>query len=90
MKNMKTIHLITLASVLHDSAVVEQAHAGFIAELKRAFEVRWVTLDNMGELTADDFSVLFVATGGVEQMVTRMGCVLPQKAVLVADGLQNS
>ena len=90
MKNRKTIHLITLASVLHDSAVVEQAHAGFIAELKRAFDVCWVTPEHIGDLTADDFSVLFVATGGVEQAVTRMGGVLPQKAVLVADGLQNS
>ena len=63
------INLITFASLLHKQASVRSSHETILAELEKYFTVHLVDYQQMGRLTPDDFSILFIATGGVERLV---------------------
>lgn len=84
------INLITFASLLHKQASVRSSHETILAELEKYFTVNLVDYQQMGRLTPDDFSVLFIATGGVERLVIQHFEQLPRPAILLADGMQNS
>lgn len=85
-----TIHLITFASPLHTPASVRGSHEILLAELERYFSLDFVPYEEAGRLSADDFSLVFIATGGTEQLVVQHFEHLPQPTVLLADGMQNS
>ena len=84
------INLITFASLLHKQASVRSSHETILAELEKYFTVHLVDYQQMGRLTPDDFSILFIATGGVERLVIQHFEQLPRPAILLADGMQNS
>ncbi len=85
-----TLNLITFASYLHDAAVIQSAHAGLLTELEKHFAVNIVDYKNISSLGKNDFKILFIATGGVEQLVVDTFDRLSQPVILLADGLQNS
>ena len=84
------INLITFASLLHKQASVRSSHEIVLAELEKYFTVRVVDYQQMNSLTPDDFSILFIATGGVERLVIQHFEQLPRPTILLADGMQNS
>lgn len=84
------INLITFASLLHKQASVRSSHEIILAELEKYFTVRFVDYQQMNSLTPDDFSILFIATGGVERLVIQHFEQLPRPTILLADGMQNS
>lgn len=84
------INLITFASLLHKQASVRSFHEIVLAELEKYFTVRFVDYQQMNSLTPDDFSILFIATGGVERLVIQHFEQLPRPTILLADGMQNS
>ena len=84
------INLITFASLLHKQASVRSSHEIVLAELEKYFTVRFVDYQQMNSLTPDDFSILFIATGGVERLVIQHFEQLPRPTILLADGMQNS
>ena len=84
------VNLITFASMLHNRATVRSCHEVLLAEMEKYFTLRFVDYKDMDRLTADDFSLLFIATGGVERLVIQHFDHLPRPAVLLADGMQNS
>lgn len=84
------INLITFASPLHKQASVRSSHEIVLAELEKYFTVRFVDYQQMNSLTPDDFSILFIATGGVERLVIQHFEQLPRPTILLADGMQNS
>ena len=84
------INLITFASLLHKQASVRSSHETILAELEKYFTVNLVDYQQMDSLTPDDFSILFIATGGVERLVIQHFEQLPRPAILLADGMQNS
>lgn len=84
------INLITFASLLHKQASVRSSHEMILAELEKYFTVNFIDYKQMGRLTPDDFSILFIATGGVERLVIQHFEQLPRPAILLADGMQNS
>ncbi|MCZ4237914.1 hypothetical protein O4H25_13835, partial [Staphylococcus equorum] len=59
-------------------------------ELEKYFTVNFVDYKDLGKLGNDDFKILFIATGGVELMVTQHFELLPRPTVILADGIQNS
>jgi L-fucose isomerase-like protein len=85
-----TINLIIFASDLHNTLTVKKAHQSFLDELEKLFTVNYVNLSDVKSLTSDDFSVLFIATGGVERLVVQHFEALPRPIILIADGMQNS
>lgn len=85
-----TIHLITFASLLHSKASVRGCHEVLLAEMEKYFTLDFVDYHEIGALKPDDFSLVFVATGGVEQLIIQHFEQLPRPTLLLADGMQNS
>ncbi|MCD8092029.1 MAG: fucose isomerase [Bacteroides sp.] len=84
------INLITFASLLHRQASVRSSHEVILTELEKYFIVNLIDYQDINKLSPDDFSVIFVATGGVERLVIQHFEQLPRPAILLADGMQNS
>ena len=84
------INLITFASLLHKQASVRSSHEIILTELEKYFTVNFVDYQDISKLTSNDFSILFIATGGVERLVIQHFESLPRPAIILADGMQNS
>ena len=85
-----TINLITFASILHKQVTVRSSHEAVLSELEKYFTVKFVDYRDIHQLTKDDFSIIFIATGGVERLVMQCFESLPRPAIILADGMQNS
>ena len=84
------INLITFASLLHKQASVRSSHEVILTELEKYFTVNAIDYQDINKLTPNDFSLLFIATGGVERLVIQHFESLPRPAIMLADGMQNS
>lgn len=84
------INLITFASILHKQVTVRSSHEVILTELEKYFTVNFIDYQDINKLTSNDFSILFIATGGVERLVIQHFESLPRPAILLADGMQNS
>ena len=89
MRNM-LINLITFASYLHKQASVRNSHEAVLTELEKYFTLNFVDYKDMGSLSKKDFSIVFIATGGVERLIIQHFESLPRPTILLADGMQNS
>ena len=72
------INLITFASLLHKQASVRSSHEIILTELEKYFTVNFVDYQDISKLTSNDFSILFIATGGVERLVIQHFESLPR------------
>ena len=84
------INLITFSSILHKQASVRSSHEVILTELEKYFTVNFIDYKDIDKLSPDDFSIIFIATGGVERLVIQHFESLPRPAILLADGMQNS
>lgn len=84
------INLITFASLLHKQASVRTSHEVILTELEKYFTINFIDYQDIDTLSPDDFSILFIATGGVERLVIQHFESLPRPAIMLADGMQNS
>lgn len=84
------INLITFASILHKQTTIRSSHEIILNELEKYFTLKFIDYTEMGKLTPDDFSLLFIVTGGVERLVIQHFEQLPRPTILLADGMQNS
>ena len=84
------VNLITFASMLHDRATVRGCHEVLLAELEKYFTLNFIDYKDMNRLTPDDFSLLFIATGGVERLIIQHFDHLPRPTILLADGMPTS
>ena len=84
------INLITFSSLLHKQSSVRLSHESLLSELEKYFTVHIVNYQNINSLSEEDFSILFIATGGVERLVLQHFEHLPRPTILLADGMQNS
>ena len=87
---MTTINLITFASHLHKQSTIYSSHEVILTELEKYFSLNFVDYTEMVHLPPDDFSLVFIASGGVERMVMQHFEQLPRPTVMLADGMQNS
>ena len=87
---MTTINLITFASHLHKQSTIYSSHEVILTELEKYFTLNFVDHTEMDRLAPDDFSLVFIASGGVERMVIQRFEQLPRPTVMLADGMQNS
>ncbi|MDR0972582.1 MAG: fucose isomerase [Prevotellaceae bacterium] len=85
-----TVNFIFFASSMHDQETVRAAHESLLSQLESEFTIRYVAPQDIGSLSPEDYSVLFIATGGTENIVAQYFEQLPHPPVLVADGLHNS
>jgi L-fucose isomerase-like protein len=85
-----TINLITFASNIHKSTAVHSSHEILLNELEKHYTLNLVDHKDIDKLNPTDFSLVFIATGGVERLVTQCFESLPHPIILLADGMQNS
>lgn len=85
-----TVNLITFVSPLHRQTPIRNSHEVLLAELEKYFTINLVDHSNIGKLTQDDFSIVFIATGGVEKLVAQHFEALPRPTALLTDGIYNS
>ena len=87
---MITIHLITFFSKLNKQSSVYKSHETMLSDLEKYFTVKLIDSQDTNSLTEKDFKLVFIATGGVEQLVIQRFEELPQPMILLTDGIQNS
>ncbi|MDR3118634.1 MAG: fucose isomerase [Mediterranea sp.] len=85
-----TINLITFASNVHKSTAVRASHEIMLNELENYYTLNLVDHKDIDKLNPTDFSIIFIATGGVERLVMQCFESLPRPFILLADGMQNS
>lgn len=85
-----TVNLITFASNVHNSTIVQRAHEAMLNELRMHFTLNFIDHKDIDKLNKDEFGIIFIATGGVERLVIQSFEQLPRPFVLLSDGLQNS
>lgn len=85
-----TINLITYASGLDKLTTTTKIHEKTLAELEIQFEVKYFNPTEIEHIPKENLSILFVASGGVEQQIAKDIERLPRPIILLADGLQNS
>lgn len=84
------LNLITFFSALNKNTNARTSHEIFLSELENNFTVNFVDYKDIRKLSEDDFSIIFIASGGVERMVAKCFESLPRPVVMLADGMQNS
>lgn len=85
-----TVNLITFVSPLHKQTPIRNSHEVLLSELEKYFTINLVNHSDIGSLTRDDFSIAFIATGGVERLVAQHFETLPRPTILLTDGMHNS
>lgn len=71
--------------------MVRSSHKPMFDELEKRFEhVSLLTPEEAAKLGPEAFKALFIATGGVESQVKEIFDILPDPALLIADGTHNS
>lgn len=89
MSTLKPLTIYRAASPIHSPESVERAHYELLTALADVFNLTILPIDRLPE--SADHAVIFMATGGVEQMVSeRLAQNPPRRVTLLADGLQNS
>lgn len=79
--------LITIMSALHDLTSIENSHYELISNLKKDFSIRFITPSQTEYV---DIPMVFVGSGGTEEMFKSIYDELPQPIILLTDGLHNS
>ena len=84
------INLITFLSEINKQDSIYASHAVMLSEIEKYFTVNLVDFKNIRSLDRTEFSIVFIASGGVERSVAQYFEELPHPTVLLTDGLQNS
>jgi len=79
--------LITVVAALHDLTTVENSHYELISSLRKDFPIRFITPEDSKNV---DMPIVFIASGGTEEMFRNIYDDIPQPIVLLTDGLHNS
>ena len=66
-----TINLIAYTSSLDQLASSAQDHQKLLNELEIQFSVKYYKHTHLAKIPKDQFSVLFIATGGVEELIAQ-------------------
>lgn len=89
MSELQPLTIYRAASPIHSPGAVERAHSELLAALRDVFEITILPIEQMP--SAADHAIIFMATGGVEESVSRqLAQGSPRRVTLIADGLQNS
>lgn len=84
------INLITYNSGVDKNTSPIRVHERTLAELEIQFDVNYYKHTELDNIDKEEVSIIFVASGGVEQLIAHDIERLPRPIILLADGLQNS
>jgi len=86
----RKITLIVFASSLASRDSVFADHSEILKRLEREYDVSYLFPEDLDGSDIDGTAMVFVGSGGVEEMVAERIESLPSYVVLIADGLKNS
>lgn len=84
------LNLIAFSSSLQKQGLSLHSHEALLGELEKYFSINIIDYQDISKLTPDDFSIIFILTGGTERLIIQHFESFPRPIVLLADGLQNS
>ena len=85
------LYLITFQSSLNRIESVYDCHKDLFVEIEEVFSrFIWYPYTEAASIPADAYRMAFIASGGVEKMVTQHFELLPYPIHLLTDGQQNS
>ncbi|MEG2573752.1 MAG: fucose isomerase, partial [Bacteroides sp.] len=84
------INLITFSSRLSKQNEVYKIHEMMLSEIEKYYTIKLVDYKDIDTIRDNDFQLVFIATGGVERLVSQHYEKLPHPLLLLTDGLQNS
>lgn len=84
------IYLISFSSELGKQASILKTHETLLSEIEKYFRLHVVDYREMASIPENEFKLVFIATGGVERLVTQHFEFLPYPLTMLTDGLQNS
>ena len=84
------INLVSYTSSLDKLTLKHQVHEELLNELELNYSVNYFSHAELDKVPFELFSILFIATGGVEHLIIKDIERLPRPIILLTDGLQNS
>lgn len=84
------INLVSYTSTLDKLNQDYQVHQTLLNELELIYTINYFTHAELEHVPTDTFTLIFVATGGVEHLIVKDIEKLPRPIILLTDGLQNS
>ncbi len=84
------LNLITFASSLATRESIFTDHCELLDTINEKFDVKYIFPEDLGNGLPQGATMVFVGSGGVEEMVKADIDQLPPYVVLIADGLKNS
>lgn len=84
------LNLIVFGSSLSSTDSIFGDHKEILSSIEAAYEVNYVLFQNLGKAALRGATMVFVGSGGVEEMVKASIDRLPSYVLLIADGLKNS
>lgn len=84
------LYLITFQSALNRIESVYDCHKDLFVEIEKFFTLHLVSYTEAASIPADAYRMAFIASGGVEKIVTQHFELLPYPIHLLTDGQQNS
>ena len=84
------LNLITFASSLATRESIFTDHHELLDAIKEEYDVLYIFPEELGNNLPEGATMVFVGSGGVEEMVKANIDRLPSYIVLIADGLKNS
>lgn len=84
------LNLITFSSIIHKNSSIRDSHEVVLSELEKYFTINFVVPEKLHLINKSEFSIVFIASGGVERMILQHFESLPRPMVMLADGINNS
>ena len=84
------LNLIIFGSSLTTKESMLDDHKEILNKIKSEYEVNYIFPEDLDSNTPNEATIVFVGSGGVEEMVKASIDRLPDYVILIADGLKNS
>lgn len=84
------INLVSYTSSTERLEQKHQIHEKILNELEISYHINYYVHTKLADVPKDIFTILFIASGGVEHLIVKDIEQLPKPVVILADGLNNS
>ena len=90
-KMEKTLNIITLASPLHGNSQEITSNRDILPVLRSHFVTKEFSYDQiLTGLQPEGYTILFIATGGTEELFLKIQQLIPEPVVILSDSYHNS
>ena len=84
------LNLIIFVSQLSKQETVLEDHKDILDRLNAEYDIHYVNPEDLDKPLEEGATMVFIGSGGVEELVSTVIDKLPKYVLLIADGLKNS